>query len=230
MDPRASSVVRSALADALTLLLPITCAGCDALDIDLCAQCVAALRPAPRAQVLQTAGAPVELWSGMSFEGVPARVIRALKEDGRTPLARSLAPALAAAAAGLDAPDAVSVPLPTSRASYRRRGYRVPDLLATRAGLPVARLLRPARRTRDQRGLGREERGRNVAGSLRATDASGRRVIVVDDVVTTGASLAEAVRALRDAGAEVVGAATVAATPLRVNTSWRGTDTFQTDR
>lgn len=219
MDPRASSVVRSALADALALLLPITCAGCDALDVDLCEQCRDALVPAPHGQVLQTTGAPVALWSGLPFDGVPARVIRALKENGRTPLARPLAPALAAAAAGLGAPDAVVVPMPTSRASYRRRGYRVPDLLAARAGLPVARLLRPARRTRDQRGLGREERGRNVAGSLRAADASGRRVIVVDDVVTTGASLSEAVRALREAGAEVVGAATVAATPLRMNTS-----------
>jgi orotate phosphoribosyltransferase len=50
---------------------------------------------------------------------------------------------------------------------------------------------------------------------MRATDAAGRRVIVVDDVVTTGASLAEAVRALRNGGAEVVAAVTVAATPRR---------------
>jgi predicted amidophosphoribosyltransferase len=103
--------------------------------------------------------------------------------------------------------------VPTSSAAYRRRGFRVPDLIARRAGLRVERLLRHTRRTGDQRGLGRDDRQRNVAASLVAKDAAGRRVVVIDDVVTTGASLSEAVRALRDGGAEVVAAVTVAATP-----------------
>jgi predicted amidophosphoribosyltransferase len=73
--------------------------------------------------------------------------------------------------------------------------------------------LRAVRATRDQRSLDLMARRANVAGSLVARGVRGRRVIVIDDVVTTGATLAEAARALRAEGAEVVGAATVAATP-----------------
>lgn len=227
-----SAVIRSALADALALVLPVACAGCGLPDTALCRACATALDPVPVRRVVDAPGGPVAVWSGLAFEGVAARVIRALKEDGRTPLARSLAPALRSALARLDAPGCVVVPMPTSRASYRTRGFRVPDLLAARAGLPVARLLRPARRTGDQRGLDRDARRANVAQSMAARalpasgPASGRAsrgasgvppLVVLDDVITTGASLEEAVRALRAAGADVVGAVTVAATPRRVD-------------
>jgi predicted amidophosphoribosyltransferase len=226
-----SSVVAGACADALALLLPIDCAGCGEPDVSLCEECRAALRPHPVQQDLGEGPIRFCVWSGLPFEGVPARVIRALKEDGRTSLARSLAPALAAAAASAGGPGVVAVPLPTSRAAFRRRGYRVPDLVAGRAGLKVVRGLRAVRLTADQRGLDRDDRRRNVAGSLRAKGVSGLRVVVVDDVVTTGATLAEAVRALRAAGAVVAGAATVAATPRRhLNAGKRHPDAFQTHR
>jgi predicted amidophosphoribosyltransferase len=203
--------VRAALADALALLIPVACAGCDDPDVSLCEACARQLRPhATRHRV------GIDVWSGLPFDGVPARVVRALQEDGRTALARDLAPALRAAieaaADGSSRPVAV-VPIPTSRAAYRRRGYRVVELVARRAGLRTERLLIPSRATADQRGLGREERRRNVAGSLRGRSAQGRAVVLIDDVVTTGATLEEAVRALRAAGADVVGAATIAATP-----------------
>ena len=71
----------------------------------------------------------------------------------------------------------------------------------------------PARRVADQSGLDAAGRSANLAGALRASsDLSGVPVVVVDDVVTTGATLVEAARALRDAGALVRGAAVVAAT------------------
>lgn len=210
------SVLRGALAEALALTIPVACAGCDAPDIALCEACGILLRP--RA-TRSPAGAAV--WSGLAFDGVPARVVRALKEDGRTGLARDLAPALRAAveAAMAAAPcsdePVVVVPIPTSRAAYRRRGYRVVELVARRAGLRSAPLLQIARTTADQRGLDRAARRRNVAGSLRARGAEGARVVVIDDVVTTGATLEEAVRALRAGGADVIGAATIAATARR---------------
>jgi ComF family protein len=210
------SVLRAALAEALALVIPVECAGCDEPDVALCEKCGIRLRP----QVTR-ARLGVEVWSGLPFEGVPARVVRALKEDGRTGLARAMAPALraaveAAVTATTGRADAVTVvPIPTSRTSYRRRGYRVVELVAQRAGLRTERVLSPVRVTADQRGLDREGRRRNVAGSLRARGVEGRTVIVIDDVVTTGATLEEAVRALREGGAEVIGAATIAATARR---------------
>ncbi len=210
--------MRTALAQALALALPVDCAGCDEPDVGLCRACRAALAPRVQQRRLES-GLPV--WSGVRFEGVSAGVLRALKEEGRTSLARPLAGALREAAgaaagsrgAGAGARSIVFVPVPTSRAAYRRRGFRVVDLVARRAGLPLARLLVIRRGTADQRSLGRTARRRNVAGSLRARNAAAMRVVIIDDVVTTGATLDEAARALRAAGAVVLGAATIAATP-----------------
>jgi predicted amidophosphoribosyltransferase len=209
--------VRRALEEALCVFLPVACAGCSAPDSTLCDACRGALRAAPSRRSVAADGGAVAVWAGAAFEGVPARVVRELKECGRTGLARSLAPLLASATAAATAgrSEVVAVPVPTSRAAMRRRGYRVAELLARRAGLHPVRLLVPVRATADQRGLGRDERAGNVRGSMRAAGVRGRAVVVVDDVVTTGATVAEAVRALRAAGADVVGAAVVAATPRR---------------
>jgi predicted amidophosphoribosyltransferase len=100
----------------------------------------------------------------------------------------------------------------------RRRGYRVVDLLARRAGLLPSRLLVPARPVGDQRGLDREARARNVAGSMRARDAAGRAILLLDDVATTGATLVEGRRTLLAAGASEVVVAALAVTPRRDET------------
>lgn len=210
MPETIADLVRTALADALALVLPVECAGCGAFDVSVCAECRAAVVPCVTRRELQG----LTVYSGISFDGVPARLIRAFKESGRPGLAAVLAPALRAAAVSAGEVDAV-VTIPSSRAAYRRRGFRPVDLVASRAGVRPVRLLRTRRVTGDQRGLDRDERRRNVAGSLRATDVSGLRVLVVDDVLTTGATLREAARALRAAGAASVVAVTIAATPAR---------------
>ena len=81
-------------------------------------------------------------------------------------------------------------------------------------------MLRQTRRTRDQRELDRDQRARNVAGSMRASETAraGLEVVIVDDVVTTGATIDEAARALRAAGFRPVCAIALAATPGRRDT------------
>ncbi|MEU5877339.1 phosphoribosyltransferase family protein [Spirillospora sp. NPDC047279] len=140
------------------------------------------------------------------------------------------APPHALAHAPNPAPGVVGVvAVPSARGAVRARGHDAVRRMAGEAvrelraaGVPAERLdvLRQGRRVADQAGLSASARSVNLAGAFEvggraAGRAAGRRVVVVDDVVTSGASLAEAARALRAAGAVVMGAATVAATPRR---------------
>lgn len=196
--------------DALALLLATSCPGCDRGGTLLCDGCRMLLRP-DQHELRTPQGLLVH--AALRYEGVPARAIRRLKEDGATMLAHPLGAALRPLLRA-HARDALVVTVPTGRAAFRRRGYRVPDLLARRAGVVPHRVLMPARRTADQRELGRAARARNVAGSMRARGRERHgEVVIVDDVVTTGATLDEAARALRAAGFTPVCAVALAATP-----------------
>lgn len=202
------------LADELAaFVLSASCAGCDAPATLLCEDC----RDQLVARLVHSRtpdGMPVV--AALTFDGVAARCIRRVKEEGETLLARPLGAALADASAGLveQHPQALLVPVPTSSAAFRRRGYRVPELLMRRAGLVPSRMLAQTGRTADQRDLDVEQRRRNVAGSMRVRHARDvRDVVVFDDVVTTGATLDEGARALEHAGFRVCGAVVLAATP-----------------
>jgi predicted amidophosphoribosyltransferase len=132
-----------------------------------------------------------------------------------------LGAALAGAVRQLGRPDGVVlVPVPSSPAAVRARGQDHARRLARAAartlpGVPARPLLRLTRAVADQAGLDTAARARNLSGALTARASAGLRVVVVDDVVTTGATLAEATRALQAAGAQVLGAAVVAATVRR---------------
>ena len=96
-------------------------------------------------------------------------------------------------------------------------------LRAAGADVAVRQTLRVARRTADQSGLGARERARNLRWSLRGPPRRlcGREIVVVDDIVTTGATIGEAVRALTVVGHRVHGAATIAHRPRRIRW-WTG--------
>ena len=141
---------------------------------------------------------------------------------------------------GPGVPALVLVPVPGTGRARRRRGYHPLGMLLSAlqpgrllpAGTVLEPLIRPAKRSpqellhpaaligavtggRSQKGLGRSGRRRNVYGSMTAGEPgtlAGIRCLVIDDVLTTGATIAEATRALRAAGARVEGAAVIAAT------------------
>jgi predicted amidophosphoribosyltransferase len=221
------------LGDAFTdLLAGGRCAGCQAPGRAVCESCAAVLHaparccpPDPPPSGLATP------WCVAEYAGVARALLLAHKERGRYGLAGTLGRALGEAAlAAVPEPAAcVLVPVPSGRAVVRRRGHdpvlrmaRVAAAHARGAGreLRVLACLRPARALQDQSGLDAGRRHANLAGGLRVPPAyanriTGRSVVVVDDIITTGASAAEACRALRAAGARVEGVAVVAATARR---------------
>lgn len=212
--------VARALLDAWAVALPTECSGCGAPDQALCAACRSALAPEPHPCLRGDA----VVWAALDYSGVARRVIGAYKDGGRTdaagalaaPLRVAVAAALTAAPPGEDGPGVHLVSVPSSRRAWRIRGYHPVDLLLGRAGLAPTTVLRQAVEAADQVGLGRLERGRNKRGSLTARrPLDGFRCIVVDDIVTTGATLLEARRAVLEAGGEVLGLAALAETRRR---------------
>ncbi len=211
--------LREAWLDALAVLSPTECSGCGELDRALCSACREALEPIPVRVDLPE----LPVWSALDYRSVSRSVLVAFKDGGRTDASPALATALQASiAAALRATRSAGnggvriATVPSTRAAFRRRGYRPVELLLARSGLRSDRVIRPIRRTVDQASLGAAERAVNRAGSLRAdARAAGRTYLLVDDILTTGSTLREAARALRDAGARVLGAAVVARTERR---------------
>lgn len=211
------------LAVLLDLVLPRTCAGCSVPGRALCLSCrtllagpaLGLVRPDPCPEGLPPVSAL------LAYEGVAQRLLLCHKERGRLHLTAPLGEGLAAAVRVLTVAPVLLCPVPSSVRAVRQRGHDHAFRLATAAARALgpqasaARMLAPARQVADQSGLTTQQRAANLRGALRATREPQGPVVVVDDVVTTGATLVEATRALRAAGHEVVGAAAVAATTRR---------------
>ncbi|GAA3582453.1 ComF family protein [Klugiella xanthotipulae] len=236
----ARALFREAALDIAALCVPTHCVLCAAPDRSLCRGCATVLHPRPTAQRLAplvrqgpAAGPPAPLppvFSACPYTDAVRGVIVAVKERGRSDAIPALARLLAE---GILASDALAcgaresrpslplvVPLPSTRASERARGFRHMEC-AARGAIRVLRQrggyrlsLRPwlcSRPRRDQVGLGRDARIRNVTHTMSASPrVRGCRVLLVDDLITTGASVREACRALHAAGAQVVGIVTIA--------------------
>ncbi|WP_280497530.1 ComF family protein [Nocardia asiatica] len=198
----------------LDLVLPSVCAGCGRSGAGWCADCAVVLT-GPPVRVWPRTDPGVPCWALGPYAGPARRAVLAAKERGRRDLAMPLGAALAGALAELRAPGRhlVVVPAPSRTVAARRRGGD-PVLRAASAAterLPGARmvpLLRVGRGVRDSVGLTPAERARNLDGRVAAV--AGRaaaaeippnaEVVLVDDVLTTGATARESVRALRSIG------------------------------
>lgn len=221
------------------LAAPSACAGCGRPGLRWCEACEAAVRvTAPRAWAPTPCppGFP-PTWSGPAYDGTVRAAVVAWKDGGRADLTAVLAPVLRDVLAAALAASPVHgravrggvpvalVPAPSARRSTRQRGeHRVGSLVAATARgaapLRVVDALELGRAVADQAGLGAAERRRNLAGAVRVRRGREEGLVrmpcvVVDDVVTTGATLTECARALRAGGSGPVVAVTLAATRRR---------------
>jgi predicted amidophosphoribosyltransferase len=211
----------------LDLVLPLECGGCGAPSTRWCPVCARELSVKPDEPHLVTArvdpGVPV--FTLGRYAGARREAIVAVKEHGRADLITPLAGALHFGLDHLlmwgilDTPLHV-VPAPTRRSAARRRGGDPVThmALAATAGhrdITVIQALRMRAFVRDSVGLSTTDRQRNIAGRVKAAKPVAGDVLVVDDIVTTGATLGEAARALTAAGQRPRAAAVVAHRPRR---------------
>ncbi len=184
----------------LDALAPPRCAACDDVlgpgAAGFCDACAPLLEPAPgelpRAALL--------------YGGPLADALRRFKYGGRSELASVLAPLLLDEASAVARDVSAVVPVPLHARRERERGFNQSALLAR----PIARMfglpfapgaLRRVRHTPPQASLDMKRRLSNVRAAFRAVGPAPKRVLLIDDVRTTGSTLAECARALRAGGA-----------------------------
>jgi predicted amidophosphoribosyltransferase len=220
------------------LVLPAECAGCARTGTShvtggLCVTCARSLSGPPRTvrPARPPRGLPTVHALAPYHEPV-AEIIIAQKEHGRLdlarPLGRQLARAAQPASAGRDT--VWLIPVPSAHAATRRRGHD-PVARMTRAAAAELRTLgqsanvlpalRHNRHVADQAGLTRRERAANLTEALTVRPAAARLItqrpaVLLDDILTSGATLADAARAVRAAGGDPIGAAVLAATRFRI--------------
>lgn len=223
------------LVDAgLDLLLGSQCAACGAPGVVLCRGCREAFPDDPirrRAPLPGLGPGAPPVWSGALYRPAAGRLVIAYKDRGawtlRRPLAELATRAVLAAVgeSGREASRPLVVPVPSDPRRARERGIdHTASLARAVAGLAGGRCWSALARSRvapDQVGLGAGQRRSAQLDTMvmsrraRRMPWPGAPVVVLDDVVTTGATMAEAVRVLERAGVEVSGCAAVAQTPLQ---------------
>lgn len=207
----------------LDLVLPLECGGCGAASTRWCEACASELSVPPDApRVVSPRIDPrVPVFALGRYAGARRQAIVGMKDRGRADLIAPLAGALACGVHRLltwgllDVPLTI-VPAPTRRSAARRRGGDPVTRMATAAvekhpGITVVPALRMKAVARDSAGLGTAERERNIRGRVVLRRPVQGEVLLVDDIVTTGATACESVRVLRTAGIHVAAVLAVAA-------------------
>lgn len=234
-------LLRAGIGGLLDLLLPPVCSVCRALVESaadpLCPECRAEMRrPAPplcaecgqpthgsdRCATCRAAPPPVRIRSALFFENAAAEALIAFKLSGRLELGDWLAAEMEPLLSSFSPVPDILVPVPLHRSRLRGRGFNQAAWLARRLArrqrlaLSLTHLVRLRATPPQGQAAGRSAREQNVRGAFalrRRHPFAGRRVCLVDDTTTTGATLAECARVLRAGGAREVLAVTAARTP-----------------
>jgi ComF family protein len=209
------STVAALLQDVLYLVFPARCAGCGRVDSEWCSRCQQeTAHNFPIFNLHHQATLDGCAASG-KHQGKLQEAVQALKYANSRSLAQPFALRLRDCLATLSWTFDMIIPVPIGTARLKERGYNQAGLIAAALAQAVdvaylPHLIWRARETRSQVGLTAAERYENVAGAFSADPGlAGRSILLVDDVYTTGATLAACAEAARAAGALQVYALTV---------------------
>lgn len=203
------------LAQFIDLLYPPVCAGCGRIGQVWCENCAGILSQQPHAPIWRTLENGFPAAAAYAYEGVVRDAIHAFKFEGARELAELFAAPVAEAVRRSEFTMDVIVPVPLHAQRERWRGYNqaglLADGLATHLGIPAAALISRERHTGTQVGRDLQARHEAIRGAFVVTENfTGARVLLVDDVVTTGATLSACAAVLMAAGAGQVMAACIA--------------------
>jgi len=219
-----ASSIGTSLNGVLTVAFAPACAACDRvldapLDGPVCGFCWSGVQPLAQSDTAPTDH--VDAWQAAGeYDGSLREIIHAFKYDGRRSLASPLAALMRDRGADLLHVADLIVPVPLHPWRRLRRGFNQADDLARRLDRPVCRALWRTRATAPQAGLRPAQRRRNVRAAFRVSPFVDRshledaRVVLVDDVRTTGATLDACAAVLKTAGVRAVSALTVARAAL----------------
>jgi predicted amidophosphoribosyltransferase len=200
----------STFEELLDLFLPTRCAVCRSRGASICSTCFAIQGWQPRQ--IRRGDLPGIVVS--EYGPVERDLIKAFKENGQTALlpflCKPMVPALHGLVSGVGNP--LIVPIPSSRSNYLKRGFVPAALLAKKLNVlaqrpaRVKQMLGFNRTVADQSQLDVKARHLNLFGSISASAGlSGRSIVLIDDIVTSGATVLEASRAASHSGAKVLG-------------------------
>lgn len=202
------------------IIFPHRCLSCAALGPAICSQCRLGWNPHQYITQLPN----LKVTSSILYSSVASKILLAAKESHiqRADLLVSQAITHSMRSFLKTSDCSFIVPIPSRRGAVRKRGRQFVTEMSLESseefGLPLVEMIAHSRAVRDQSGLHLLERRNNLAGAFVIPLQIHRRgkAVLVDDLVTTGATLLEAARALKYAGIEVIGAVTAAvAQPLR---------------
>jgi len=202
------------------LLFPTRCYGCHAIGLSICSNCRLEWHP----HFYTTHVQEIKVHSAIIYTPTASRIILAAKENGLKGADRLIVDAIVHVLdkANFDSFNVRLVPIPSSSPNRRRRGRSfIPEIcqqISAITSIPVIPVLTINRRVQDQSSLSAKARLTNMRGafSLRTNTYPRGDLILIDDVVTTGATVSEAARALNSQGFRVLASVTAClAQPLR---------------
>ena len=208
------------LEDLSQLLFPTRCFGCSAIGLSICSTC----RREWHSCYYLTHISQMSVHSAVLYSPTASKILLSAKENGLMAADSLIIDSIVhvIARATLDHNNIRLIPIPSSNSAHRRRGRSFIVDIAKRVGaetsLPVSDSLEIIRKVRDQTGLQSKDRSKNMEGAFALKRGAFPRgdLILIDDVVTTGATLREAARALMSQGFNVLASVTACvAQPLR---------------